>query len=157
MMLVLLLSGVVFGQEPPSAPPVVCCDTAELTAQVKLYLKVQRAMNEGAAVGQMTGPMYGWAPRVQRLNPGTSPTEGAAIARLQTLAQDLKGAGKASFAESFGELSQLMTLLVLRHPGGSLKLREAYCGDRPFLQQDGPLAPPWPDATDCRFRESPTP
>ena len=151
-MILLLLSA--FAAEP--APPVVCCDSAELTSQVKLYLRVQRALNENADMGELSGPMYGWAPRVKKLA-ASSPAEQAAIDRLAGLTERLKNSGKSTFAKSFPELSQLMTFLVLRHPGGSLTLREAACGDRVWLQRDGALASPYADGEDCGFRAAPAP
>ena len=59
MMLFLLVWGAVFAQETPDPPAVTCCASAELTAQVKLYLKVQSALHQGGSVGEMTGAMYG--------------------------------------------------------------------------------------------------
>ncbi len=137
------------------SPTVLCCDSNELTAQVKLYLRVQRALHTGDGLGELQGPMYAWAPRVKRLKTTASAAESDAIAQLETLTQRLKSGRKSTFAESFPDLSRLVTFLVLRHPGGSLALREARCEDKPWLQKEGPLASPYPDAADCGFRPTP--
>lgn len=136
-----------------AAPPVMCCDSAELTTQVKLYLRVQRALHTGDGLGELQGPMYAWAPRVKRLKTSDSASEADAIERLETLTKRLKSGRKNAFRESFADLSRLVSFLVLRHPGGSLSLREAACDDRPWLQEDGPLASPYgPESDGCGFR-----
>ncbi|MCB9676616.1 MAG: hypothetical protein H6737_15980 [Alphaproteobacteria bacterium] len=130
--------------------PLICCDQPVITEQLKLYLKFEETLiaegpNKASAV------LYRWAPVADKAAGSVKGRDRVAMQRIATLTEALKNKGANTLRTGLVELSQLLTFLVVRHPGGSLEVFEARCQDDPWLQRDGTkLVSPYGDCGEWR-------
>jgi hypothetical protein len=144
----LLLALMLFGPlavAEETAQPFVCCDRTDITATVNAYLDLHEVLATPSSTDRDAEAAVEALSESVGSQRGLDTPDRRAIQALKKSLEDTSTPSLSAIREAFDPISRQVIFLALRHPGGDLRIAEAWCPHvGPWLQRNlGELRGPY--------------
>ncbi len=145
--------GVEEAQGPGPRHPFTCCDSRSVERILEEYLDLQQALYTEANTTPSAETYALQGVLKSATKDKTLPEdERRIIGELVRSLDSIKDGDLEEIRTEFDDISRHVLFLSFSHQGGEVEVAEAWCGDKPWLQQGEALHSPWADKDCGRWR-----